>query len=93
MLKVLGGDTLALESLDTLSVNVVDLDDVVSVEMVEVVLLGDDALSVQVIAVDSGNDSLVVLMMNVVLNDKCLAGGKVLIDLLVDNLIVIGDPS
>ena len=93
MLEVLGGDTLALESLNTLSVDIVDLDDVVGVEMVEVVLLGDDALGVQVIAVDGGDDSLVVLMVNVVLNDEGLAGGKVLSDLLVDNDIVIGDPS
>ena len=93
MLEVLGGDTLASESLDALSVNVVDLDDVVGVEVVEVVLLGDDALSVQVVAVDGGDDGLVVLMMDVVLDDEGLARGKVLVDLLVDNNVVIGDQS
>ena len=93
MLKVLGGDTLASQSLDTLSVDIVDLDDVVGVEVMEVVLLGDDALSVQVIAVDGGDDSLVVLMVDVVLDDKGLGGGKVLGDLLLDDLIIIGDPS
>ena len=93
MLKVLSGDTLASQSLDTLSVNVVDLDDVVGVEVVEVVLLGDDSLGVQVVAVDGGDDGLVVLMVDVVLDDEGLAGGKVLDDLLVLNDLVIGDPS
>ena len=93
MLEVLGGDTLASQSLDTLSVDIVDLDDVVGVEVVEVVLLGDDSLGVQVVAVDGGDDGLVVLMMHVVLNDKGLAGGKVLDDLLILNNLIISDPS
>ena len=93
MLEVLGGDTLASQSLDTLSVDIVDLDDVVGVEVVEVVLLGDDSLGVQVVAVDCGDDGLVVLMVDVVLNDKGLAGGKVLDDLLVLNDLIISDPS
>ena len=60
--------------------DVVDLDDVVGVEVVVVVLLGDDSLCVQVVAVDSGDDGLVVLMMDVVLDDEGLACGKVLLD-------------
>ena len=93
MLEVLSGDTLANQSLDTLSVDIVDLDDVVGVEVVEVVLLGDDSLGVQVVAVDGGDDGLVVLMVDVVLNDEGLGGSKVLDDLLLDDLIIIGDPS
>ena len=73
--------------------DIVDLDDVVGVEVVEVVLLGDDSLGVQVVAVDGGDDGLVVLMMHVVLNDKGLASGKVLDDRLVLNDLIISDPS
>ena len=72
---------------------IVDLDDVVCVEVVEVVLLCDDSLCVQVVAVDCCDDCLVVLMMDVVLNDECLACGKVLLDLLVDNDGIVLDPS
>ena len=93
MSVVLSGDTLTLQSLDTLGVDIVDLDNVVGVEVVEVVLLGDDALGVQVVSVDGGDDSLLVLMVDVVLNDECLACGKVLSDALVLNNWIISDPS
>ena len=93
MLVVLGGDTLALQSLDTLGVDIVDLDNIVGVEVVEVVLLGDDTLGVQVVSVDGGDDSLLVLMVDVVLNDECLACGKVLINCLVLYDFIVLNPS
>ena len=73
--------------------DVVDLDDVVCVEVVVVVLLCDDSLCVQVVAVDCCDDCLVVLMVDVVLNDECLACSIVLCLLsLLDDVIVL-DPS
>ena len=90
---VVDDDALSLQVLNTLGVNVVDLDNVVGVVVVVVVLLGDDSLCVQVVSVDSCNDCLVMLMMDVVLNDECLACGKVLLDLLVDNYLLVDDPS
>ena len=80
LLVIVDGHSLGLQLLDALCVDVVDLDDVVGVEVVVVVLLGDDSLGVQVVAVDGGDDGLVVLMVDVVLNDEGLACGKVLLD-------------
>ena len=60
--------------------DVVDLDDVIGVEVVEVVFLGDDSLCVQVTSVDCCNNCLVVLMVDVVFNDNCLGCSKVLLD-------------
>ena len=93
MSVVVDGHALGSQILDALCVDVVDLDHVVGVEVVVVVLLGDDSLRVQVVAVDRGDDGLVVLMMHVVLDDKSAASGKVLLDLLVDDHIVVLDPS
>ena len=92
MSVVVDGDTVGGQVLDALCVNVVDLDNVVGVEVVEVVLLCDDSLCVQVIAVDCCDYCLVVLMMDVVLNDKCLACREVLLDCLVDNDLIMNDP-
>ena len=80
MSVVVDDDALSSQVLNTLGVDVVDLDDVVGVEVVVVVLLGDDSLGVQVVSVDCGDDSLVVLMVDVVLDDEGLACGKVLLD-------------
>ena len=93
MSKVVDDDALSLQVLNTLCVNVVDLDDVVCVEVVVVVLLCDDSLCVQVIAVDCCDDCLVVLMMDVVLDDECLACGKVLLDCLVLDDVIVLNPS
>jgi hypothetical protein len=90
---VVDDDALGSQVLNALSVEVVDLDDVVGVEVVVVVLLGDDALGVQVVAVDGGDDGLVVLMVDVVLDDEGLAGGIVLSLVLVLDDVVILDPS
>ena len=73
--------------------DIVDLDNEVGVEMVEIVLLGDDSLGVQVIAVDSCDDGFVMLVVDVVLNDKRLASGEIVVDLLFEHNIVMNDPS
>ena len=93
LLVVVHSDALRLQLLDALRVDVVDLDDVVGVEVVVVVLFGDDSLCVQVSSVHSSDDDLVVLMVDVVLNDVGLASGKVLLGRLVDNNVIVLDPS
>jgi hypothetical protein len=74
-------------------VDVVDLDDVICVEVVEVVLLCDDSLCVQMASVDSCDNCLVVLVVDVVLNDECLACGELLLDCLLDDDVIVCDPS
>ena len=93
LLVVVDWDALALQSLHTLRVYVVDLDDVVRVKVMEIVLLCDDTLRVQVISVDCRDHCLVVLMVHIILNDKCLACLIVLLGCLVDNNVVIGHPA
>ena len=63
--------------LDSLSVDVVDLDNVVCDVCVVLVLVVNDSLCVQVISVDCCDDCLVQCCVVVVLSDNCLLVGIV----------------
>ena len=93
LLIVVEDTSLTGNVLDSLTVDVVDSGDVVCDIGVVLVLVCDDSLCVQVVSVDCCDDGLVVLMMDVVLNDECLACGKVLLDRLVDDNVVVLNPS
>ena len=72
MLVGVDDSSLAGDVLDALLMDVVDLDQLVGDVCVEVVLVGDDSLGVQVVAVDCGDDLLVKGGVVVVLSDDCL---------------------
>ena len=72
LLIVVEDSSLALDVLDSLLVNVVDSCDVVGDVCVVLVLVCDDSLCVQVVAVDGGDDVLVECGVVVVLSDDGL---------------------
>ena len=72
LLVLVADSGLALDVLDTLSVDIVDLDDLVGDVCVVLVLVGDDSLCVQMVAVDGGDGGLVECGVVVVLSDDCL---------------------
>ena len=80
LLEVIKHSRLALHVLHSLSVNVVHLDHIVCHICIIVVLVGDDALRVQVIAVDCGDHSLIERCVVVVLSHHCLLVGIICLD-------------
>ena len=71
---------LAWNVLNTLTVNVIDLGDVVGHVQVVEVLIGHNSLGVQVVAVDLCDDGLVELRVVVVVSDDCLQVGIIGLD-------------
>ena len=72
LLVLVADSSLAGDVLDALTVDVVDLDDLVGDVCVVLVLVGDDSLCVQVVAVDGGDLCLVECGVVVVLSDDGL---------------------
>ena len=77
LLVLVADSGLALDVLDTLSVDIVDLDDLVGDVCVVLVLVSDDSLCVQMVAVDGGDGGLVECGVVVVLSDDGLDIGIV----------------
>ncbi len=80
LLVVVEDSSLALNVLYSLSVNVVDLDDVVGDVRVVLAVIVDDALRVQMVSVHCCDDRLVVCCVIAVLSHDCLQVGVVCLE-------------